>query len=135
MPGEDETEGQSVVPQPPEGGGRPVERTEQLVMLLKKVMGDDGYSPTQEQVDELLAQRKLTSGYIHEERMQEHARFKISSKDRKHYFYGALIFIAVLSGGVLVFQPQHFEQLLVAIVIFSGGFGFGRSTTSHKSSD
>ncbi|MBI2454019.1 MAG: hypothetical protein HYV54_00360 [Parcubacteria group bacterium] len=97
-----------------------------LQVLLQKVMGGDNFTPTAKQFDEILNQRKTVHGYIHEERMQEHDKFKINSKNDRFYLVIILIFVLLMSAGVLIFKPDFFTEVLSALLGFAGGFGVGK---------
>ncbi|HUD04055.1 MAG TPA: hypothetical protein VMR73_01000 [Candidatus Paceibacterota bacterium] len=103
------------------------ESTQTVQLLMQKIIGEGGITPTSQQFDEILAQRKTVYGYIHDERMQDHEKFKISSKDNKFTLVVVLLFILIISGGVLIWRPDYFTQVISALLGFAGGFGFGRS--------
>lgn len=68
------------------------ESTQTLQVLMQKVIGGDNFTPTSQQFDEILSQRKTVFSYIHEERMQDHEKFKIDSSNEKYYFSLILFF-------------------------------------------
>jgi hypothetical protein len=97
-----------------------------LTMLFQKIAGNDGLM-TEAHVDEYLSQRREVHKYIHEEQMQEHERFKISSQDHRFYFAIATAFVVLIAGAVLFFQPDLFSEVLFALLGFLGGFGLGKN--------
>lgn len=102
------------------------ESTQTLQVLMQKVMGGDNFAPTSQQFDEILAQRKVVHSYIHEERMQDHEKFKISSSDSKYYVTLILVFVIIICSFVLFLKPDYFTQVLSALLGFAGGFGVGK---------
>lgn len=108
------------------------ESNQTLQLLLEKVMGGESFTPTSQQFDEILAQRKTVHSYIHEERMQEHDRFKIQSKDGKYQLTVLLVFVLLLAIIVLIWQPDYFTQVLFALLGFAGGFGVGKYKPQSK---
>lgn len=108
--------------QPTDGGGR--ERngeavtSQQLSVLMQRVIGLDNTSNfTPQQVDEVLAQRREISGYIHKDRVRD-------SWDSKFYLVAILIFVLIFSGSVLYLKPDLFAEVLSFLAgIFGGGLG------------
>ena len=104
------------------------EEEHQLQVLLQKVIGEDNLNLSERQIDEILAQRKEVNKYIYDERMQRHDRFKISEKNKLHYFYGSSVLVVLIAGAVLVYHPEYFKEVLALLFGFAGGFGVGRNT-------
>lgn len=93
-----------------------------LTLLLQKIAGEDGASDLSEsQVNEVLAQRRQVTDYIHKDRERE-------SFDLKFYLVIILVFILIFSGGVLWRKPDAFSEVLSLLIgLFGGGFGgYGR---------
>ncbi len=103
-----------------------------LQMIMQRVIGQDAYTPTLAQIDEIIAQKGKIVDYIREDRKEDHDKFKISSKNGLHYFYGSLVFITVIAGAVLWQKPEYFTQVLSALLGFAGGFGLGQSKKSFS---
>lgn len=98
-----------------------------LQMILQKIIGQDAYTPTPEQVSTIIFQRGEIAGYIRKDREEEHERFKVTAGNNLHYFYGSLIFVVLIAGAVLWQKPEYFTQVLSALLGFAGGFGVGQS--------
>ena len=98
------------------------ENSQEMSILLQKIFGSDNTPNfTKEQVDELLAQKREVTGYIHKDKIQE-------SKDNKFYFVAIILFILIFSGGVLWKHPDLFNMVLGFLAgLFGGslgGYGF-----------
>lgn len=106
------------------------EETEQHIQLLLQRVIDGGpdFTPTEKQVDEILAQRKTIYSYVHEERMQEHEEFKISKQAERFNLSVILIFMTIISAAVLWRKPEYFNQVLTGLLAFGGGYGIGRGS-------
>lgn len=89
-----------------------------LSFLLQKVIGHDQTSNlTEEQINEVLAQRRQITTYIHEDRKRE-------SYDSKFNLIVILVFILIFSGGVLWKYPDAFSEVLSLLIgLFGGAFG------------
>ena len=79
---------------------------------------------TEEQTDEILAQRREISRYIHEDK-------KRASYDGKFYLLAMLLFIMLFSLVVLRYKPEVFSEVL-SLVLGAlgggiGGYGIGKS--------
>ncbi len=98
-----------------------------LQMMLQKVIGQDAYMPSQEQVSKIIEQRGEIARYIREDRKEENDRFFKASTNSLHFFYGSLCFVLLISGAVLWQRPEYFTQVLSALLGFAGGFGVGHS--------
>lgn len=103
-------------PQEKEGVG--MVASQQLSILLQRAMGADTTPNfTEAQVDEMLSQRREISKYIYDDKKQD-------SKDSKFNLIVVLIFILLFSGGVLIYKPELFSQVLSFLAgLFGGGLG------------
>ncbi len=91
-----------------------------MTVLMQKVMGGDGsFEPTEEQVDEILAQKSKIIDYIHADKKQD-------SKDGRFYFLALLIGVGVIILCVLFFAKEYLTQIVSAIVGALGGYGVGK---------
>lgn len=97
-----------------------------LQMVLQKVIGQNAYTPTPEQVSKIIEQRGKIVGYVRKDREEEHEKFKIDARNNLHYFYGSLIFVVVIAGSVLYMRPEYFNEVLSALLGFAGGLGIGQ---------
>lgn len=109
----------------PEGDKKKQSETH-LAMMIQKVMGEDAYVPTAQQVDEILSQKRQVNEFIRDDRKDDHEKFKISSKTGLHYFYGSLVFVVLIAGLVLWKKPEYFTEVLSALLGFAGGYGVGQ---------
>lgn len=94
------------------------ENSQEMSILMQKVLGSDNTPDfTEEQVDELLSQKRETTGYIHADKQRE-------SYDNKFYIIVVCIFIFAFSALVLKFYAEVFPQVLsLAVGLFGGGAG------------
>lgn len=94
------------------------ENSQELSILMQKVLGTDSTPDfTKEQVDELLSQKRETTGYIHADKKRE-------SFDNKFFLVVICLFIFAFSALVLKYYPEVFSQVLSLIVgLFGGGAG------------
>jgi cytochrome c1 len=112
------------VVQEPEVKNKVVSESETTVhMLLQKMVGGNNFTPTEKQVDEILAQKSKIIDYVHRDKQR-------SSYDSKFYLIVVLIFVLIFSGLVIYFKPDLFSQVLSFLTgIFGGGlggYGFGK---------
>ncbi|MDQ5953199.1 MAG: hypothetical protein QG551_427 [Patescibacteria group bacterium] len=96
------------------------ERSDNMSMLLQKVIGTDSFNPTEQQVDEVLSQRRQVLSYVHEDRKQE-------STDKKFYFTLTLVATTVIILLVLFFAKEYLTQVLSLIIGGLGGYGIGKT--------
>lgn len=94
------------------------ENSHELSILLQKVLGaDNNPNFTKEQVDELLSQKRETTGYIHKDKIRD-------SWDSKFYLITILTFILIFSSLILYKKPDLFNEVLSFLAgIFGGGLG------------
>ena len=99
---------------------RPVreENSQQLSILLQKAIGvESAPNFTEQQVDELLSQRREIAGYVQADKKRD-------SMDSKIYFIGILVFILIFSGFILYKDPNMFPSVLSFLAgLFGGGVG------------
>ncbi len=96
------------------------EKETSFSIMMQKVLGENSFTPTEKQVDELLAQRNKVYGFIHEDK-------KIDSYDKKFYFIGALIASLVIIILVLFFAKEFLTQILSLLIGAFGGYGIGKA--------
>lgn len=94
------------------------ENSHEMSILLQKVLGADNTPNfTEKQVDELLAQKREITGFIHEDKKRE-------SRDGKFYLTSVLAFILLFSGLVMWKKPDLFSEVLSFLVgVFGGSLG------------
>ena len=94
------------------------ESTQELSILMQKVLGTDSTPDfTKEQVDELLSQKRETTGFIHADKKRD-------SYDNKFYLVVVCLFVIAFSALVLKYYPEVFSQVLSLVVgLFGGGAG------------
>lgn len=110
----------TVTPQPRE------ESSQELSILMQKVLGTDNTPDfTKEQVDELLSQKRETTGYIHADKKRE-------SYDNKFYLVTVCAFVIVFSALVLKYYPEVFSQVLSLVVGLFGGGASGYAVGKSK---
>jgi hypothetical protein len=102
--------------------------SEKLQVVMQSLTEGSGTKLSENQVNEVLSQRREVNGYIHEERMQRHERYKIGSKDKRLYFFLALLFSVL----VMCLKPEYFTEVLFALLGFAGGYGVGRGAERHE---
>src|ERR1700722_215113 len=123
--------GKEIAPDPKELSGQqePMHRevaseTEtSLQILLQKIVGGNTFTPTEKQVDEILAQRAKVIDYVHEDK-------KIASADSRFYLKMVLVFVLIFAALVLWLDKDIFSQVLSFLAgLFGGGlggYGFGK---------
>lgn len=96
------------------------EKETSFSVMLQKVLGENSFSPTEKQVDEILSQRRKVYDYIHDDK-------KTDSYDKKFYFIGALIGSLVVTILVLFFAKEFLTQIISLIIGAFGGYGIGKA--------
>lgn len=99
------------------------EKESTLSVLMRGMVGENAFVPTERQVDEMLAQRREVHNFIHEDK-------KMESKDNRFYFGWTILVCLLIVMFVLFFAKEFLTQVLSLIVGAFGGYGFGRT---HKS--
>ncbi len=95
------------------------ENSQELSILMQKILGTDSTPDfTKEQVDELLSQKRETTGYIHADKIRE-------SSDNRFFLVIICIFVFLFSALVLIYYPEAFSEVLSLIVGLFGGYGYG----------
>lgn len=103
------------------------EKQRELLMMMQHINDDNGVDFTENQVDKILEQKGKVFDYIHEERMQEHERYKIQSRDGRFYFGWVLVFFVLLLGTVIFRVPEYTSQVLSGVFGLLSGLGIGTS--------
>ena len=96
------------------------EKETSFSVMLQKVLGENQFTPTEKQVDEILSQRSKVYDYIHEDK-------KIDSADKKFYFKWALVGSLVVVILVLFFANEFLTQIISLIIGAFGGYGIGKA--------
>ena len=81
------------------------EQQKSMTVLMKKVMGDGSFAPTESQIDEILSQKSKIIDYVHEDK-------KLDSKDSRFYFISILSASVLIVLCVLFFAKEYLTQTL-----------------------
>ena len=103
------------------------EEERKFAMIIRDIGKGDSDKMTEAHITEVQSQRKEIIGYIHEENMQSHERYKIEQSNTLIKLGGIIAFAVFILVLVALRMPNYLPQTLTLVVGFVGGFGLGKS--------